>query len=153
MLDYRLEHVFSYTARLKEPEVIGPLREGLRMNFYVTDGEISCPKLRGKLHPVGGDWFTLRTDGVAILDVRATLEAHDGALIYATYNGVIDMGPDGYQKFLQGQSPSGHPSIHIAPRFHTTHANYLWLNRLQCLGIGQAMLERREVQYDISAVR
>ena len=105
------------------------------------------------VRPVGSDGLTLRTDGVAVLDVRATLESYDGALIYATYNGVIDMGSDGYQKFLQGLPPSGHPAIHIAPRFHTTHANYLWINRLQCLGIGQAMLERGEVQYDIYAIR
>jgi len=35
----------------------------------------------GKLRPVGGDWLTIRKHGVAILDVRATIETHDGALI------------------------------------------------------------------------
>ena len=152
MFDYRLEHLFSYTATLSPPEVIGPLPEGMRANFYATGGEVSGPKLRGKLRPVGGDWLTVRTDGVAILDVRATIESHDGALIYVTYGGVTDLGPDGYQKFLRGELPET-AVIHAAPRFHTTHPAYLWLNRLQCLSIGEVYPGRGEVRYDVYAVR
>ncbi len=58
------------------------------------------PKLRGKMLPGGGDWLTVRTDGVGILDVRATIESDDGALIYLAYTGVGDLGEDGYQNFL-----------------------------------------------------
>src|SRR5215210_8286475 len=90
VIDYRLEHLFSYNAFLTT-EVIGPVAEGIRLNFYVTSGEISGPKLQGKLHPVGGDWFTLRTDGVGILDVRATFETQDEALLYVTYTDLGDL--------------------------------------------------------------
>jgi hypothetical protein len=72
ILYYGLEHILSYTATLDEPEVIGPVPEGVRANFFMTRGEVAGPKLRGKIRPIGGDWFTLRTDGVGILDVRAT---------------------------------------------------------------------------------
>ena len=154
MIDYRLEHVCSYNATLNPTfEVIGPVPEGIRVNAYVTGGEVSGPKLRGRLLPVGGDWLTIRTDGVGVLDVRATIETHDGALIYVTYAGVIDLGEDGYQKFLQGEPPASGTPIRTAPRFHTAHPDYQWLNRLQCLGIGQAFLERSEVVYDVYAVR
>lgn len=61
----------------------------------------------------------LRTDGVGILDVRATIETHDGALIYAAYSGVIDLGEDGYQKFLQGELPASGTPIRTAPCFYT----------------------------------
>ena len=152
MIDYKLEHICSYTATIAPPEVIGPLPEGIRANFYVTGGEVSGPKLRGKVRPVGADWLTVRTDGVAILDVRATIESHDGALLYVTYSGVSDAGEDGYQRFLRGelQEPL---AIRTAPRFHTAHPSYLWLNRLQCLGIGEAYPSRGEVRYDVYAVR
>jgi len=51
MIDYRLEHLFSYDAFL-DTELIGPVAEGLRINVYVKRGQISGPKLRGKLRPV-----------------------------------------------------------------------------------------------------
>ncbi len=64
----------SYVVTLENPpEVIGPVPEGIRANFYVTGGEISGPRLQGTVRPVGGDWLTVRTDGMGILDVRATL--------------------------------------------------------------------------------
>lgn len=152
MIEYQLEPLFSYTAFL-DTEIIGPVAEGLRINVYVTRGEISGPRLRGKLRPVGGDWLTVRTDGVGILDVRATFEAEDGALIYTSYSGVADFGEDGYQKLLSGDpAPSG-LALRVVPRYQTSHPDYLWLNRLQCLGIGQAFLERGEVRYDVYAVR
>jgi hypothetical protein len=32
MIEYRLEHIMSYTAKLSEPKVIGPVPEGIRVN-------------------------------------------------------------------------------------------------------------------------
>ena len=78
MFEYRLEHIMSYTVKIAEPEVIGPVPEGLRVNGYILGGEVTCPRVSGKLRPVGGDWLTIRKDGVATLDVRATIETHDG---------------------------------------------------------------------------
>jgi hypothetical protein len=35
--NYNLTHLFSYTATVRlPPEVIGPVPEGIRANFYVT---------------------------------------------------------------------------------------------------------------------
>jgi len=58
VFDYSLEHIFSYTATLSPPEVIGPLPEGVRVNFYVTGGEVKGPKVYGKFRPVGADWLS-----------------------------------------------------------------------------------------------
>jgi hypothetical protein len=153
MFAYSLEHICSYSAQLQNPpEVIGPVPEGIRVNFYVTSGEVTGPKIRGILRPVGGDWLTIRTDGIGLLDVRATIETHDNALIDIAYTGMGDLGEDGYQKFLQGELPRTVP-LRVVPRFHTAHPAYQWLNRLQCLNIGEADLERFEVRYDVYAVR
>ena len=103
--EVQLEHICSYWATVSGPEVIGPLAEGVRLNVYVTDGEVFGPRMRGRLRPVGGDWLTLRPDGVGILDVRATIELEDGALIYTAYGGVAELGTDGYQRFLKGDQP------------------------------------------------
>jgi hypothetical protein len=37
--------------------------------------------------------------------------------------------------------------LRVVRRFQTTHPTYKWLNRLQCLNIGEADLERFEVRY------
>ncbi len=119
MFDYDLEHVFSYTFTVRPPEVIGPVPDGARANFYVSGGEATGPKVHGKLLPVGGDWLVVRTDGVAILDVRNTIETRDEeALIYTTFSGVGDLGEDGYERFLRGEL-SGTVPLRVVPRFLT----------------------------------
>lgn len=154
MFEYHLEHICSYNATLNpDMEIIGPTPEGLKMNVYITGGEVKGPKLQGKIRPVGADWYTLRTDGVGILNVRATIETDDGALIYVTYRGVSDGGEGSYESFLKGELPESGAPIHSSPIFSTSHPDYLWLNRILCLGIGQAFLDRMEVEYDVYAVR
>jgi Protein of unknown function (DUF3237) len=150
--EVQLEHICSYWATLAAPEIIGPLAEGLRLNFYATGGEVFGPKMRGRLRPVGGDWLSLRADGIGVLDVRATLELEDGALIYTTYGGIADLGPDGYERFLAGNPPAK-VQLRITPRYYTGHPAYLWANRLQCLGIGEVDMQQLRVSYDIYALR
>jgi hypothetical protein len=152
MIEPRFEHVMSYTAQLADPEVIGAVPDDLKINFYVTGGTVTGPRVSGKIRPVGGDWLTLRRDGIAVLDVRATIETEDAALIYVAYPGIIDFGPDGYENFVQGRSPGSAVAIRISPRFQTSHPAYVWLNRLHCIGLGQAFLERSEVAYNVYAV-
>jgi hypothetical protein len=147
-----LECLFSYWATLAPPEVIRPIAEGIRVNFYVTAGEVSGPSMRGQLRTVGGDWLLLRPDGVGLLDVRATMELDNGALIYTTYGGVVDLGPDGYNLFLKGILPP-RPDLRIVPRYYTGHPEYQWLNRLQCVGVGVFDVAQSKVSYDIHAMR
>ena len=153
LFDSNLEHIGIMRAQLQAPpEVIGPGPEGLRVNFYITGGEVTGPKLRGKVKPVGADWFTIRADGVGILDVRTTIETHDGALIYVAYSGVGDLGPDGHAKFLRGELPAKLP-LRTVPRMQTAHSAYEWVNRCQFLSIGEADLGTFVVSYDVYAVR
>ena len=108
--------------------------------------------MRGRLRRVGGDWLSLRPDGIGVLDVRATFELDDGALIYTTYSGVADLGPDGYERFLAGNPPT-QVQLQITPRYYTGHSDYLWLNRLQCVGIGEVDMQQMRASYDIYALR
>ena len=151
MYDYKMEHIFSYKATLSEPEVIGVTPEGLRLNLYVTGGTVEGPRLHGKFRPVGADWLTIREDGIAVLDVRATIETHDGALIYVTYGAVGELGEDGYQRFLDG-NPTRRFPIRGGVRVITSHPDYLWLNRLQCVNIGEGNLDELYAAYDVYAL-
>ena len=151
MLNYSLEYLFSYHLQLKPPEIIGAVPEGIRANVYTAEGTVTGEKVQGSLRPVGGDWVTVRPDGVAITDVRGTIETHDGALIYITYTGVMDLGTDGYQNFLQGQLPP-FAQIRNAPRLQTAHPHYQWLNRLQCISIAELNFATFEADFDVYAL-
>lgn len=155
MFDYAMEHVFSYNVLLNpNMEVIGPTPQGLRVNLYIQEGQVSGEKVNGKIRPVGADWLTVRQDGIGIMDVRATIETDDGALIFVEYSGVIDFGEDGYTHFLSGKVAE-RIQIRAVPRYTTAHPDYLWLNRLQCVNIGEGFLspDKVEVSYDVYALK
>ena len=148
----KLEYVLSYNASLAPPEVIGPLAEGIRVNFYVTDGLFQGPNIKGKLRPVGGDWLTIRKDGIGILDVRATMETDDGALIYIAYSGTLNLGPDGYKNFAEGKLPE---FIHltVSSRMYTANPKYEWVNRSQYVQVGEFERDKLLVRYDVYAIK
>jgi hypothetical protein len=151
MTDTNIEHLFSYTVSLKmPPELIGPVAEGIRVIFYLAGGEISGPRCAGKVLPVGADWLLIRKDGIGVVDVRATMEMHDGALVYAAYTGVLDLGSNGYEAFVNGTLPPKFP-IRTAPRFQTAHPAYAWMNRVQAYGVGEVDLANALVSYDVYA--
>jgi hypothetical protein len=150
MFPYETQHLFSYRATLGAPVVIGPCPNDIRLNFPLTGGEVWGPKLSGKVKS-GTDFATLRTDGVILVDVRAAMESDDGALIDVAYQGVLDLGSEGYANFRQGIMPQ-QLKVRVAPRFRTGHPTYHWLNRLQCYAIGEADLGKQEIAYDVYAM-
>lgn len=152
MYNHSYELIFSFAGLLEPPQPIGPGPGGLRLIFPVVSGEVDGPRLRGKVLPGGADWLTGRRDGVGILDVRMTIESHDGALIYCAYTGVGDMGEDGYEKALRGELPAV-LKLRTMPRFETAHPTYEWMNRIQCVGIGEAVPAELKVGYDVYAIR
>jgi hypothetical protein len=152
-IEHGVEYIFSFTGiGGPAPEVIGPVPEGFRVNFFNAGGEVNGPRIHGKLRAVGGDWVTVRKDGMAVLDVRLTFETDDGALILVAYSGLGDFGEDGYQNFLRGALPPA-VRLRISPRFSTSHPKYLWLNRLHCFGVGDYDPRARSASYDVYVVR
>ena len=69
-------------------------------------------------------------------------------MIYAPYAGIIDAGPDGYERMLKNDLPPKMP-VRNAPRLLTSHPDYEWLNRLQCFGVGECDLVENRVSYDV----
>jgi hypothetical protein len=153
-LPYALEYLASVRIPLKEPEIIGVTPEGITVEWYwyPSEGSVVGPKLNAKVRQLGGDWMTIRRDGVGLMDVRATLETPEGALIYVNYQGYYELGENGYQNVIDRRWPTRAPT-RTTPRFHTAHPNYRWLNRLQCLGIGEVRLTELAYTYDLYAVR
>lgn len=150
---YELEYLFSSQSQLAfPPENLGETPEGIRLHFYREGGEIEGPRLRGRFLPVGGDWLLVRPDGVGMVDVRGTIESEEGALIYQYYSGALDFGPEAMEGLRAGQLPAVVLS-RIVPRFVTSHPTYLWINRVQAVGIGESRPEMGGTLYDIYALR
>jgi hypothetical protein len=149
--DYRLEYIFSYTAHTRlPPKIVGPVPDGVRAYVYVIRGEAHGPMVKGTFTSDRAEEVLVRKDGIVILDVRGTLKTDDGASIYFPYTGMGDLGPDGYEKFLRGELPP-RVSLRGVPRFRTSDASYLWLNRLQCLNVGDVETATGIVRYDVYA--
>jgi hypothetical protein len=150
---YELEHICSYSGLLAaSPEVIGAVPAGMRVNFYSVGGDVTGPRIRGKVLSVGGDWFTVRTDGIGCLNVRTTFQTDDGALIDVRYEGIVDFGEDGYERFVHGELPEV-ARIRTSPQFLTADPKYRWLNRLFCVGVGEFRARENAARYDVYAMR
>ncbi len=148
--DWAYEFLCTFTVKLNPPESFGPGPDGLRLTYCLESGEVRGPRINGRVR--GGDWMVLRQDGVAVADARITYETDDGALLFSRYSGILDLGQDGYKRALRNEyDPS--PPVVLAPQFTTSHPNWLWLNRLQCVAVGRASMADLIVRLDIYAIR
>jgi hypothetical protein len=110
---------------------IGAVPHGIRVTAPIVDGRFEGPRLRGKVLPGGGDWTLLRGDGVLELDLRATLQTDDGALIHMASFGLRHGPPEVIAALGRGErvDPSTY-YFRTFPRFETAHPEYVFLNRL-----------------------
>lgn len=139
----KLEALMEYHATLKAPMVIGTGPFGTRQIFDVTGGEFHGPRLRGRILPSGADWLLIGSDGVGRLDVRATLETDDGALIYLSYFGVLHLNEEVMQKVADGGTTEyGDTYFFTQPRFETGDPRYAWLNGIAALAQGKVAPQR-----------
>ena len=112
--------------------------QGTRTIVQVVGGRFEGPRVKASVETPAGDWITNRADGSYRLDVRLTLKTDDGALILVTYNGI-------------GQTTDAGASLRIAPLFETGDSRYVWLTRLQAVGVGDRV--GTTVTYDIYALK
>jgi len=120
------------------PLNIGAVPQGTRRTAPITGGHFEGPRLRGRVLPgASADWLLLRPDGVLELDLRATLQAHDGALISMKSFG-LRHGPADVIAAL-GRGEAVDPATYYfrtTPRFETAHPTYEFLNRLVAVASG-----------------
>lgn len=143
----RLEPLMTYSADLLPAVAVGPGPYGNRIVFEVSGGSFEGPRLRGRLLTGGGDWLLLDGEGIGHLDVRATFETHDGALIYVQYFGRLEV-TDAVMAALggQGETRFGDQHFFSQPRFETGDERYRWLNRVIAVGQGRVLPNRVEYQ-------
>jgi hypothetical protein len=133
----------SATIRLAAPFFLPETPNGTRViaecETFDVAGERLTAHLKGR---AAADWLTLDGRAQGTLDVRVLLETHDGALVFVTYRGRIDLsgGPDAATSYA-------------APLFDTGDERYLWLNRLQTVAKGALSDGGTTLVYEIAEVR
>ena len=129
-----------YTSRIDiaAPQDLGKAPYGQRRIINILGGAFSGQRLSGRVLPGGADWQIIRSDGIAELDARYTLETDDGALIYVS-NWGLRHGPPGVIARL-GAGERVDPSeyyFRTTPTFETGAAAYAWLNGIIAVAVGE----------------
>ena len=135
----KLEFEFSYTATLKQPLVVGPGPFGLRMYYEITGGTAEGGRLSGRLVGGGGDWILVGADGWGRLDVRGQLQTDDGAVIYVSYVGFLEMNERVQQAIASSGAATDYRDQYFrtTPRLETGDPRYDWVNRTLFLAEGR----------------
>jgi len=117
--------------------VVGPAPDEILVHHALDSGEIRGPRLKLRAVPhVGGEWSTIRGDGIVCVESRYLFRTDVDGLVYATFIGIYDTGDDGYADALDG-SLNSHALASVAIRFYTAAAQYRWLTRPQYVGVGE----------------
>ena len=132
------EYLGTLQAETGTRTVVDNGPQGTRTIVQVVGGRFEGPLVKASVQTPAGDWITNRTDGSYRLDVRLTLKTDDGAMILVTYNGI-------------GQTTAAGASLRIAPLFETGDSRYVWLTRVQAVGVGERI--GTTVKYDIYALK
>jgi hypothetical protein len=129
-----------YTSRIDiaAPLDVGKTPHGQRRVINITGGAFSGPRLSGRILPGGADWQVVRSDGIAELDARYTLETDDGALIYITNWGLRHGPPAVISRLSAGDKvdPSEY-YFRTTPVFETGAPEYAWLNGIISVAVGE----------------
>jgi uncharacterized protein DUF3237 len=148
-----LEYEFSYQANLKPALPVGAGPYGTRLVVEVLGGSFEGKRLRGKILTGGGDWLLAGPDGFGRLDVRAQLVTEDGAAIYLSYFGLLEMNAKVQQALADAKNGTdfGDHYFRTSPRFETGDPRYAWLNQSMFLAEGH-ILPGMTVEYKVYRV-
>lgn len=148
------EHLFTMDLAVGTPQMVGKGPDGHDLRVVpVTGGTVTGPHLQGEI--LGGasaDWLRVEADGTAHIDVRVTIKAASGGLVYVQYAGIRTGKPEVLAKLAAGEAvdPSEY-YFRMALRFQTGAPDLAWMNRIIGVGVGQR--PPSGPRYDVYAVR
>jgi hypothetical protein len=142
-----LRRLFRADITLAAPLELGAAPLGRRRIIPITGGSFRGERLSGRVLPGGADWQVIRSDGVAALDARYTLETVDGALILVRNEGYRHGPPEAMRQLAEGREvdPSTY-YMRTTPWFETGDARYAWLNRIVCVATGARRAASAELE-------
>lgn len=144
----QLEHVADLIVRVAAPLEIGRIAGNLRRMIPILAGEVTGPRLRGRVLAGGADYQMMRSDGITDLHARYVIEAEAGSLIYVENTGIRCGPPELMEKLRRGE-PVDPALVYFrsTPRFETAAPEYEWLMRSLFLCSGARFPDRVELRF------
>ncbi len=139
-----------FHADLGEPLDVGRGAGGARMVIPVVGGWVKGERLNGTVVGPGGDWAQMGDDGFARLDVRGQLRTDDGAAIYLSYAGILELNAATMAGLAGGSTEYDDHYFRTVPQFETGDERYRWLTT--ALFVGRGRLVPGAVEYEIHRV-
>jgi hypothetical protein len=133
------DFLFRMVLRVGAPQMVGATRHGELRVVPVTGGSIEGPRFTGEVLPgTAADWLRVDADGTAHMDVRLTLKAASGGVVFMHYSGIRTGTPEVLARLNGGQpvDPSEY-YFRIAARFETGAPELAWMSKVIAIGVGQ----------------
>jgi hypothetical protein len=129
-----MAHLMDCAVELVPAQVVkSPL--GLRLTYVLQEGVTEGERVRGRFLPGGGDWIVVGPDGLGRLDVRATLELHDGELVYTTFTGLASIRKDVAARLAPERARWDEVFMRSVARFATGAAEHAWRNSVFAVAV------------------
>ena len=132
-----LELVAQLSVRVATPVDVGHTVAGTRRVVSILGGDVTGPRLFGRVVPGGADFQLVRPEGVAELDARYVLELADGTAVYVTNRAMRRATPEVTQQLMRGEPVD--PALvyfRCAPRFEVVAGPWRWLAESLFIGTG-----------------
>jgi hypothetical protein len=145
------EPIIRIEADLEEPQLFGKTPYGERRVINIAGGSISGPRVSGKILPGGADWQIIRSDGVADIYAKYTVQLDGGGFVLVTSAGLRHGPPEVIAKLARGE-PVDRSLYYFRTcvRFETSDPAAEWLNRVLTIAI--AAREKMKVKLDLFEV-
>jgi Protein of unknown function (DUF3237) len=153
--ELKSEFLFDLDIDLNPPQAVGPVLKGTRLIFPFKDGFVKSDKINGKTLECSGDWGIVIDSTTFKVDVRATIETDDGALIYMTYSGYNHANTKNFAMISAGKGSDLSLSdyyFRTSVSFETSSPKYTWLNHTVAIGVGRFPAPGK-VAYRIYAIK
>ncbi|KAI5207277.1 hypothetical protein AUEXF2481DRAFT_91673 [Aureobasidium subglaciale EXF-2481] len=136
-----LEYVFTLHVELAPPLDFGSTHTGDRRFIPIVGGRVEGPRLTGEILSGGGDWNSVRSDGVVHVLAKYAIMADDGSLINIHNEGYgratqadmrIVFGNDPASASLKKDGAEWYTKTF--PRFEVADGPHVWLAKSCFLG-------------------
>jgi hypothetical protein len=132
LTDIRAEFLMTLHSPLSPPQIANST---LEIYNALPGGWVKGPRIQGEIIPPTGDWFRRMPNGNGKLDVRMSIRADDGSIIFAAYVGRTVISEVVRRKYAAGEEVGADDAYFIiSPTFETTSEKYGWLNDVVAAG-------------------
>jgi Protein of unknown function (DUF3237) len=134
----RLNLVYRLEATVDAPLDLGDIGRGRRHIVPLTGGMFSGPEISGQLLPgASADWQIVLPDGTALGDIRYTLQAESGALLYVQSHGIRHGRPEVLARLRRGEDVDAREyTFRTSTQIETAAAELDWINKGIFIGVG-----------------